>query len=362
VGWSQRKLVVHAGVSKTGTTALQAFFQKNRPLFQSHGVFIPSYDGVMNHRLFRAMFQTSNALRGGRLCHPWGSIEQVSAFRVRTRATRSWTKAIVRTYAERPQQVLISSENFSYFTNRKELDRFLGALKLFAKRGEAIIYLRSPLDWFTSRTLQSLKRGVCLPPRQAVLVVDQVRLFSEAFESKFGNFPCLSAYRPADYPNADIRREFVIQHFPWIPYSDFDWSEQNQNRSISPELGFIFAEMRETRFSALSRHSRPREFMKARQQLGIEDKNFTTGPPVLLNGVRNFIDENTLKQVTWLAEKVGIDFLSQRSKEPTNGDILDLDVFDRASPTNQVRMVFRLDEEKVERLRASAKVLGFLPP
>lgn len=78
VKWAERKLVVHAGLSKTGSTALQSFFAQNRRVFQTHGVLIPSYDGARNHRLYRALLQTSDDLRQGPLCHPWGRTREFS--------------------------------------------------------------------------------------------------------------------------------------------------------------------------------------------------------------------------------------------------------------------------------------------
>lgn len=359
--WSERKLIVHAGISKTGSTALQEFFADNRARLKEQGILVPSYSGVGNHRLYRAIYQSKAALRNSRLCHPWGRSRAVHPNLVRLRAIRSLTGALLQTSVSRPEQVLISSENFAYAPIAEESDRFLSNLKRFAAHVQAVIYVRDPIDWFISKSLQSLKRGVCAPPEQGIQILSRVRKFSEAFMSHHGMFPAIHEYSRRSVPGQDVREEFMKTHFPHVSTEELFFSNSTSNPSISPEVGLILSELRLTLKTVKDRHSRPRIFLQAREALTREDRELGTLFPTLRPEIVEYIQRGTENQTSWFRDQFGINLASSSGTSPVGHATFDHDYFQEQTFPEQVRRTFVLNVEREQALRRVAVASGILP-
>jgi len=134
----KRRLIIHAGVHRTGTTAVQHAFSRNRPLLNAYGLAYPRdvADPPADVPDRRA-FNHANlvwALNGKRL-----PLDRVSG----------WLK---RATADGSRTVLLSSEDFSRITDLYFLDRLQEEFEI-----EIVFYLRRQDDWVNSWYSQVIK-------------------------------------------------------------------------------------------------------------------------------------------------------------------------------------------------------------
>ncbi|MFM8329186.1 MAG: hypothetical protein ACKN80_02965, partial [Actinomycetales bacterium] len=93
-----KKLIIHVGFHKSGTTALQESFHLNRKELEKHGVSYPEFGHKAHHRLAWSLSQK-----------PWGWAKRGGELE----STKLWEKAAAFIEKDKAQTVIISSEFFS---------------------------------------------------------------------------------------------------------------------------------------------------------------------------------------------------------------------------------------------------------
>lgn len=144
----ERRLLLHAGMPKTGTSALQAAFARNERLLESAGVHHP--EGGAHRRALKGRVTAGNA---GPLT-PWlRAAEQGSGDDV-----ESWLDEVLAATPADATRVLISSETCFY----AEPERLTELRALLAARGtglEALVLVRDALPWTVSTYAQHVQRA-----------------------------------------------------------------------------------------------------------------------------------------------------------------------------------------------------------
>jgi len=95
---SEKRLIIHPGFHKSGTTALQESFALNRPLLREKGIFYPPIGSKAHHRVAWALTQ-----------RPWGWNRRGGE---RT-PEKYWDRMAGRINSAKEETVLLSSEFFS---------------------------------------------------------------------------------------------------------------------------------------------------------------------------------------------------------------------------------------------------------
>lgn len=147
------RLLIHCGLHKTGSTALQSALALMAPQLAENGVAYPSYEAgtpFAHHWL-------ANALKGPH---------------VFKKARVNIAEMIVTAQAQSPHTVCLSSEDFETYLRR---ERALGRLLRIARRLDAqpvfLVYLRNQVEYLESLYLQFLRMGMRM---DAADMVDQV--------------------------------------------------------------------------------------------------------------------------------------------------------------------------------------------
>ncbi len=146
----ERRLILHLGLSKTGTTSIQSFFRQNPDALAAAGIIYPKVGADNpNHPSLRP-----TALRpdvGEELNH------EALALEIRRRRgdagdaaidTPLWSTAFRRIEESGAHTAIISYENFSAYSELYRFDVLASRLREFDVCG--IVYLRRPDDWVTS--------------------------------------------------------------------------------------------------------------------------------------------------------------------------------------------------------------------
>jgi hypothetical protein len=95
---SEKRLIIHPGFHKSGTTALQESFALNRPLLREQGIFYPPIGSKAHHRVAWALTQ-----------RPWGWNRRGGE---RT-PEKYWDRMARRINSAKEETVILSSEFFS---------------------------------------------------------------------------------------------------------------------------------------------------------------------------------------------------------------------------------------------------------
>ena len=95
---SEKRLIIHPGFHKSGTTALQESFALNRPLLRENGIFYPPIGSKAHHRVAWALTQ-----------RPWGWSKRGGE----KTPEKYWDRMASRINGAKEETVILSSEFFS---------------------------------------------------------------------------------------------------------------------------------------------------------------------------------------------------------------------------------------------------------
>ena len=153
---SSKKLFLHIGTAKTGTTSIQRLIALNKRLLADHSVFVPDFFGKVNHRLAQYAFQS--LYREDGLTQRKGGVGNV-------RENQQLQDDIKKLWKDKVDEIeldtwLISSEHFQ---SRLVTEREIGDLWDFVGRlyGEikVVVYLRDPVSAAYSSFSTAVKCG-----------------------------------------------------------------------------------------------------------------------------------------------------------------------------------------------------------
>jgi hypothetical protein len=166
----QRRIVVHPGLPKTGTSSIQQAFHHNRTALRARGILYPGPESSHTKAiiaLFRAQFGDNARFR------------KMSAGEQRTYA--STVRAALEADMSGPDwhTLVLSGEGISHL-NAEEWQALCAWLAPHASRIEVIFGLRSPLDLVRSSIQQNLKSGRTLEELYAKPQALNLRLRLEA--------------------------------------------------------------------------------------------------------------------------------------------------------------------------------------
>lgn len=121
-----KRLIVHAGVHRTGTSALQQTFSANASLLAQHGILYPHYDSAPDSSHWSHVSLAWDIHRG----------------RINFAKLRAWAESLT---ASPAHTVVLSAEDFCILRNLQFLDCFSDLFDM-----EAVFYLRRQDCWIDS--------------------------------------------------------------------------------------------------------------------------------------------------------------------------------------------------------------------
>jgi hypothetical protein len=152
----KKRLFLHIGTEKTGTTSIQKFLGANREWLNRQGIAIPAALGDLNNkRLYLSSLAPDTP-------DPFFERKGVRTADERKRLSREWRKAFAREVATSRCDTWIVSSEFLQSRLRKDaeiqnLQRYL--LSLF-DTVSIVLYIRNPIEAATSLMSTGMKAGV----------------------------------------------------------------------------------------------------------------------------------------------------------------------------------------------------------
>lgn len=152
-----RRLTLHIGTEKTGTTTLQRFLVLNRARLAAEGILLPRYLGSPSHRLLPAIANDDDYV------DEFFQAEGLGRDRTARRAAKDrwWQGFVEEVETARLARVLVSSEHLhSRLQTDREVARLRALLDSLFDRIDVVLYVRDPLLAAVSLFSTAIKAGV----------------------------------------------------------------------------------------------------------------------------------------------------------------------------------------------------------
>lgn len=156
----QRRCVVHIGMDKAGSTAVQAFLAGHQAQLQEHGWDYPVLIDFPKQPYFAALGLTGCDMDP--VCRTWIARTGRS---VRDSGTRDEVEYSLQAELEAildsptSRNVVLSSEDFLAFSTSSEIVRLSDVIAGHGLRLEVVVYIREPVSWTISGWSTQLRHG-----------------------------------------------------------------------------------------------------------------------------------------------------------------------------------------------------------
>ena len=309
---SRRTCVLHIGVHKTGTTAIQEFFQENREaLLKDHQIYFSkkwhNYTGPL-----RSVFQPSPEK------YHFNVKKGVNTAPLAEQQNKSFLRDLHSDVsASEPGHLLISAEGLSTF----DLGQ-VQALKAILDKSFAhysiIAYLRHPVSWLPSSVQQNLKNGKTL---------EQILRRPNNIKYRRKILPWISVFGRGAVVLRDY--EFAKQT-PLGSVSDFcdllgvdakrmHAPAMTSNESLTQTAALLLSQLNRLRpYYVDGRISSDRVLNDYETLMKIEGEKFALPADVLKE-----VENECSQDLTWLEENCGFSFMNPGENERTKQDIPD---------------------------------------
>ena len=230
-----KRIIVHIGQAKTGTTTLQGSLFASRDALLKHGVLYPRTIRGNNHRLAKAYFDGPEAAHKlERRLHAGDNGAIVEE------ATRAWNLIRDDIAKHKPATTILSSESFFSMAMNKGFSDFFELLTDMAEEVTFVAYLRAPSALYLSLYQQNLKvfgdratlekHAYYEPPLKHYLQTKHINLKVHKFDR-------------AHLARGDIVADFTSRYLSADAASAVCPPDATANASISAEAMKIFEEI-----------------------------------------------------------------------------------------------------------------------
>lgn len=284
------KLLIHAGMPKAGSTALQARLKARRPSLRKSGILYPTK--TQNH----------NFLMAGAV--PIGSLPRI--FRQHYRSDKEalrrdfdefWGQILRQIEKTSPEIVVMSGENL-WTLEDEAAERLKQRLETISKDIHVVCYVRRPSDFYLSSAQQKIKASHILPKAAGV----KYRRHLEAM-ARLGSQLHVHAYARAGFVEGDVCLDFAERHLGNRDHLAASPEDLTQNESLSAEAMAILQDYR-----AHAHAENDTRFTKDTNVLIRELRALSSSDrPSLRPEIRRFVDTSSV-DLNWLKDTHGVSF------------------------------------------------------
>ncbi|MBW6419753.1 hypothetical protein [Celeribacter sp. PS-C1] len=330
------KLVLHVGMPKTGSSALQKWFATSRAHLLTQGVLYPQSNKNKSHPFLSLPLDFE--ADGQRLLVDEIGRSQIKADQV---FEKTWTALEAEIRVTSPETVVLSTEYLFKRIGNKGRERLLRAIDRTFSETKIAIYVRQPSKFYASHVQQRIKHSATLPAIQPV----SWRRKIEAWEEAFPGSVSIRTYEKSALIAGDIIADFLTSYLGLTRHDTP--GEATVNESMSAEAAQVLQALQLDRFPGQDDVVIPERNRLRKKVLEVDRKLSGFTRPKLLAKIADHIDYAST-DLLWLRDEYGILF-----------DHLDYArVTDRPEghlPADQISDVFEIN---AERLSALEKVMA----
>ncbi len=292
------RVVIHAGQTKTGSTALQKVLSTRADELPDHGLCYPRRPGDgLNHAFLTPLVAAPEVWGQGARSLDAAHIDGYRLFLEGPFAEEA------RAARAAGLTTILSCEGFSAF-DEGSLARLRDVALRFGERPEIVLYVRSPAGRFLSQLQQKLKTE----PRliDARTFASRAMRTHAALSAVFGDAVTMRTFQVSSLVGGDITRDFLDfvdrDHGLSLPAEP-----QRANDSLSAEAMAALWEIRRADVAAGTRGG-PRRDARILAALRAEEADLPVSRPRLREEVRLLIDHRSRQDLRKLRRHFGIVF------------------------------------------------------
>lgn len=289
------RIILHIGMPKAGSTALQAAFVAARGPLRKRGILYPK--GAFNHNFMVA--GVAPADRIGRLfVQQYGG----DAEAVTSDFSDFWGGIVGAIGRHKPSVVVLSAESLFNSIGRAGPEALRALLEPLGAQTEAVCYVRRPSDYYLSMAQQQLKASSVIRPVGAVA-------YRRPIEAAAGAADAIHVvrYERSLFSGGDIVADFAARFLPEAAGELRSVEDPKVKASMSAEAMDIV--------QAYRRNRHPDDNDRFTRDTGVLMRRLAEGEaalggqrrPELLPEVRDLIDRSSV-DLLWLRDAHGIVF------------------------------------------------------
>jgi len=339
------KIIIHIGMPKTGSTAIQRALANSRGKLISAGVLYPEniepFGTQVKHLLCKTLLCQGDADQWRGLPDAEAKIEKsygkdVNFFEIWLADLKSQIRSA------NPHTLLISEESFfAAFSKRNtaihaNLQKLLSELGVNAADLELVGYLRSPPDYYLSSCQQGLKGKSTLKDISRANYFPALKRIRKKYKTQHTIFP----FDRNIFPGGDIVKHFS-NHVAGIEIE----SQGIPNETISGPAMSILQDYRAIYHPENGSRGNPRQVKGLIESLREAGQRLGLDRPSLKEEVKAFVWKSLGENLDWLKKNYAIEFDKSSSGESDNPE-LQIKSF---KPT-KVSDILDIDEKKKYRL------------
>lgn len=294
------KLLLHIGMAKTGTTALQAALANHRALLLRNGVLYPKVAFHPSQHCFLDGFMRPPKLFTRRTLYAFGGKDPDYITNV---LETNWIQIKRQINKHNPHTVILSGETMFRGFETGNSGAFKSRLLELTDEIQVVAHIRQPSKRYLSDVQERLKRSSSFPPPAAA----SFRKTLEICEELFGRKPIVLAYERDLLLAGDITSDFLGRLLPELGPVIPQISSPVVNESLSAESMALLQDYRAAFYPDADNlyiddgvHLRP---LLRR----VETSHGLSRRPVLLAEIGRFIDHASV-DLLWLEKNYGIRF------------------------------------------------------
>jgi hypothetical protein len=332
------KIIIHMGMPKTGSTAIQRAFANSREKLNAAGVLYPTniepFEPQVKHLLCKTLLCQGDAdqWRG----FPDAELKIENKYGKDVSFYDIWLADLKRQIdSSKPHTLLISEESFfAAFSKRNtaihgNLNKLMTELAVKPNDLELVGYLRSPPDFYLSSCQQGLKGKSTLKDISRANYFPALKKIRKKYNAQHTIFP----FDRKIFPGGDVVKHFS-QHVAGIEIE----SQGMPNETISGPAMSILQDYRSIFHPESGTRGNPRQVKGVIDALRDAGLRLGLERPALKEEVKNLVWETLEQNLVWLKKNYGITFdqpnlalpiekkINSQSFKPVKvTDILDID-------------------------------------
>ncbi len=229
------KIIIHIGMGKSGSTALQEFFSRSTEALSQQKILYPKAShSSINHNLLVVGISEFKKLPRG-LKQYYGS-DAVKARQDYQRQIRDFEAQIK---ASRPNIVLFSGEFLFRVPEDKMFSEFVDFFYGLADEVQVVAYIREPASWYLSLVQQTLKASGSFPPPYPIRFRPSIEAYRDAFKGQMN----VVAFESSQLVEDDIITDFIHRFIPELSSVRSSFGNKS-NESMSAEAMSILQDYR----------------------------------------------------------------------------------------------------------------------
>lgn len=301
---SVQKILLHVGMAKSGSTALQHAFRRDAAGLARHGVLYPEVkSSKVSHKILAFRLCEDHELPGH-----FRNLHGGSEVRKRVCFERDWAAIKAQIARQRPHTLLLSSEHLFYgFRNGRGAELQAELAKL-APRIEVVAYVRQPSAYYLSETQQIIKGSSLLPPPAPVGYREVLTQCASLFQAVH-----VRPFERSLLQAGDVVTDFYSHFLPGVPVPAVR-RDKVVNEALSAESMALLQDYLGLNHPGRDR-MKPLDIRRLIDYVRFAERHYgLRRRPELLPAVKDYLDHASL-DVLWLRAIHGIEYPGIRYDE-----------------------------------------------